>query len=103
MPRRPSLAVVAVLNAVARGVRYGFDVIETTTLPGGTVYPILSRLERDGHLQSDWESVAVARAEKRPPRRYYRITPAGRRWLDAELARVQALTPLKLVPSRKRP
>jgi DNA-binding PadR family transcriptional regulator len=102
MARRPSFAVVAVLHAVARGLRHGFDVIDDTGLAGGTVYPALSRLERDGHLASDWEEPAVARAEKRPPRRYYRVTPQGLRLLDEELKRYRALKPVKLTAARRR-
>jgi DNA-binding PadR family transcriptional regulator len=102
MPRRPSFAVISVLHAVARGLRHGFDVIDETGLPGGTVYPALSRLERDGHLRSDWEDVAIARAEKRPPRRYYRVTPQGLRLLDTELKRYRALKPIGLAPAGRR-
>jgi DNA-binding PadR family transcriptional regulator len=102
MPRRPSFAVITVLHAIARGLRHGFDVIDDTGLAGGTVYPALSRLERDGYLRSDWEDPAVARAEKRPPRRYYRVTPQGNRLLDEGVKRYRGLTPVKLTPARRR-
>jgi DNA-binding PadR family transcriptional regulator len=82
MPRRLSFVAVSVLNAIARGYEYGFDVIDQTRLPSGTVYPALSRLERDGYLKSDWEDTAAAHAEKRPARRYYRLTAAGVRALE---------------------
>ena len=36
-----------VLHALANGFRHGFDIIDATELPSGTVYPILRRLERD--------------------------------------------------------
>jgi DNA-binding PadR family transcriptional regulator len=102
MPRRPSFAVITVLHAVVRGLRYGFDVIDDTGLAGGTVYPALGRLERDGYLRSDWEDPVVARSEKRPPRRYYRVTPQGLRLLDEELKRYRGLTPVKLTAARRR-
>jgi DNA-binding PadR family transcriptional regulator len=38
----------AVLMAIRHGHRYGFDVMDATGLPDGTVYPILRRLERPG-------------------------------------------------------
>jgi PadR family transcriptional regulator, regulatory protein PadR len=82
MPRRLSFTAVSVLNAIARGYEYGFDVIDQTGLPSGTVYPALSRLERDGYLKSDWEDTAAAHAEKRPARRYYRLTATGVRALE---------------------
>jgi PadR family transcriptional regulator PadR len=94
MPRTFSLAVVRVLHAVASGTAYGFDVIESTGLPSGTVYPALGRLERDGYVRSRWEDAAVARREKRPPRRYYRVTADGLRVLHEELARYRAVKPL---------
>jgi DNA-binding PadR family transcriptional regulator len=74
-----------VLRAVAGGAAYGFDIIDATGLPSGTVYPALSRLEQDGYLRSSWEDLAGAHRQKRPPRRYYRMTPEGRRALDRAL------------------
>ena len=44
----------------------------------GTIYPLLSRLRREGWVSTTW-----AESESGPPRRYYAITPAGRRALDA--------------------
>ena len=76
-----SLSSLAVLGAVSRSVRYGFDIMDATGLPSGTVYPVLGRLERDGYVRSRWESQAVAQREKRPPRRYYEITAIGARTL----------------------
>jgi PadR family transcriptional regulator PadR len=100
---RPRLSFVAltVLHAVASGSEYGFDVIDATGLPSGTVYPALARLERDGYARSSWEDAAVARAQKRPPRRYYRVTAPGLKVLHAELARYRALKPLAAVARRK--
>jgi DNA-binding PadR family transcriptional regulator len=86
MPRLPGLASLHVLQALARGVEYGFDICNETALPSGTVYPALSRFERDGHVRSSWEDAARARREGRPPRRYYRITAEGRRALETMLA-----------------
>ena len=67
------------------------DIIERTGLPSGTVYPALSRLERDGYVRSAWEDEAEAHAEGRPARRYYRITAHGRRALADATAHYQAL------------
>ncbi len=38
----------------------------------GTLYPILSRLKNEGHLQYRWEESNAG-----PPRKYYSITPSG--------------------------
>jgi DNA-binding PadR family transcriptional regulator len=66
-----------VLVAIARGLRHGFDILDATGLQSGTAYPILRRLEDAGLLRSRWEGVERARAEARPPRRYYELTGAG--------------------------
>ena len=79
----------AVLLAIRAGHRYGFDVMDATGLPNGTVYPLLRRLERRGVLAAAWEADDVARAQQRPPRRYYRLTAAG----EAEMAEVAARFP----------
>lgn len=103
MPRALSFTTITVLHAVASGSRHGFDVIDTTGLPSGTVYPALGRLERDGLVKSTWEDAAAARAEKRPPRRYYRITAQGSRVLETEVARYRALGSVKAAnPARGR-
>jgi PadR family transcriptional regulator, regulatory protein PadR len=90
--RRLSFAAVSVLRAIAGGYEYGFDVIDETGLPSGTVYPALSRLERDGYLKSDWEDTTAAHADKRPARRYYRLTASGVRALEEALADYRELS-----------
>src|SRR6185437_12199162 len=66
-----------VLQAIADGVRYGFDIADRTGLQTGAVYPALRRLESLGYARSSWESERIARREQRPARRYYEITRAG--------------------------
>ncbi len=44
----------------------------------GTVYPLLTRLRRDGLVDATWEE-----SPNGPPRRYYRITKDGRAALKA--------------------
>ena len=97
--RKLSVSAVGVLQAVANGAVYGFDIIDTTGLPSGTVYPALSRLERDGFLKSAWEDEAQAHDDGRPARRYYRLTAPGTRVLNESLAYYRSLIPL--APSRK--
>lgn len=92
--RRRSLGNVQIqiLEAVARGVGHGFDLMDETGLPSGTVYPALSRLERDGLVSSRWENARIAQKEKRPPRRYYELTTAGRERLAEALLLYKDLT-----------
>jgi PadR family transcriptional regulator PadR len=79
--RRLSITSVSVLQAIADGFEYGFDIIDRTRLPSGTVYPALSRLERDGYVRSAWEDAHWAHKDGRPARRYYRVTAHGVRAL----------------------
>ncbi len=76
-----------VLHALANGVRHGFDILDATELPSGTVYPILRRLEREGVVTAHWEDAAIAHEEQRPPRRYYELTAAGKAVVETAVAR----------------
>lgn len=66
------------LALVAERDRYGYELataLHDAGLPlvkEGSIYPLLSRLERRGQLES-----YRAPAAGGPPRRYYRITAAG--------------------------
>lgn len=91
MPRRPGYATLAILKAVADGYRHGFDIIDVTGLPGGTVYPALGKLEANGCVQSTWEDPRIAQAEGRPPRRYYTLRKAGERLLTETLKELREL------------
>jgi len=93
MGRRETMtfATLSVLQAIARGYRYGFDIMDATDLPSGTVYPILGRLDENGLARSRWEDQQIAHGEKRPPRRYYEVTVRGKEKLERELQRVRTL------------
>lgn len=73
---RRGIVVLAVLSQMDTA-RYGYSLIQRLAGQGldieeGTLYPLLRRLEKQGLLESEWD-VAEAR-----PRKYYRISPAGR-------------------------
>ena len=82
------LQVAAAMEADKK-VFYGYDLVHTLVRPRSrkplmsqpTLYRTLRRLEESGHLSSEWESLASAEADGRDgrPRRYYRLTAAGRR------------------------
>lgn len=86
-----SLAAATILNAVANGYSFGFDIVDITGMPSGTVYPALRRLQDAGYLTSEWEKERVAHAELRPRRRYYEITPSGRQILAEAAKRYRML------------
>ncbi len=90
MPRLGA-AQIKVLEAVAGGTGYGFDIMDQTGLASGSVYPALSKLEKNRLVRSSWESAVVARREKRPPRRYYEVTPPGHEALTDALAQARDL------------
>ena len=84
--KRGSLELV-VLHLLAPGESYGYEIVTKVTkqtngalgLTDGTLYPLLYRLEREGFVTVRWET-----PERGVPRKYYRLTDAGR----AELARL---------------
>ncbi|HUR21460.1 MAG TPA: helix-turn-helix transcriptional regulator, partial [Vicinamibacterales bacterium] len=66
---RLGLGTVAILQALERGRRFGFDIMDATGLTSGTVYPALERLEELALVRSKWENEAAAHREGRPARR----------------------------------
>lgn len=68
-----------VLALLAEEHRYGFDLVRALAevdgmvTSEGTIYPLLARLRRDGLVETTWQE-----SPNGPPRRYYRLTPAGR-------------------------
>jgi DNA-binding PadR family transcriptional regulator len=91
--KRLSITAVCVLQAIAGGYQYGFDIIDQTQLPSGTVYPALGRLERDGLVKSAWENEQDAHAAGRPARRYYKLTAPGVKALADVSSFYRALLP----------
>jgi PadR family transcriptional regulator len=73
-----------VLALLTEGERYGFELVRALAqvdgmvTSEGTIYPLLSRLRRDGLVEPTWRESPAG-----PPRRYYRVTEAGRTALDA--------------------
>jgi DNA-binding PadR family transcriptional regulator len=80
-----------ILQAVANGYLYGFDIIDITGVRGGTVYPALRRLEDEGYLTSEWEEPSIAQNEPRPPRKYYDLTKEGHELLAEAVKRYRLL------------
>jgi len=74
---------IIVLSTVERGDVYGYELIKDMerrsegyfTLKEGSLYPIMYRLEDKGYIESYKKSFE---GERKVPRKYYRITEAGR-------------------------
>jgi PadR family transcriptional regulator PadR len=68
-----------VLALLATRERYGFELVQDLAevdgmvTTEGTIYPLLTRLRKDGEVETFWRESSSG-----PPRRYYRITAAGR-------------------------
>ncbi|MBV9761782.1 MAG: helix-turn-helix transcriptional regulator [Acidobacteriaceae bacterium] len=71
-----------ILQTIENGCSYGFDIMDATGLPSGTVYPALRRMETEGLIGSHWEPDKKAAAQQRPARKYYRVTRAGAQVLE---------------------
>jgi DNA-binding PadR family transcriptional regulator len=90
-------AVFHVLLALTGGPRHGYaimqDVQEHTggelRLGAGTLYGPIDRLIRDGYVREVDGPAAESPRDAR--RRFYRITPEGRRVLDAEVERLERI------------
>jgi PadR family transcriptional regulator PadR len=100
---RKGVLEFAVLAALWSGRLYGLELIrrlETDAklaVAEGTLYPLLSRLRADGQLAAEW-----VEADAGHPRKYYRLTPEGRRrvvqmarfWRDFSSNLQQVLAPV---------
>ncbi len=93
-------STTVILQAVANGYRYGFDIIDISGMPGGTVYPALRRLEESGYLASEWEKQSIAQAASRPPRKYYVLTREGQEALAEAVKRYRLLEQTQLNKGR---
>src|SRR6478672_12039657 len=73
-----------VLALLRGGERYAVELVQELgskdglVTSEGTLYPLLSRLRKEGVVDTTWRE-----SPSGPPRRYYRLTPAGRSLLDA--------------------
>lgn len=76
---RKGVLELAILALVSTGPRYGGQIVEELAArPGldasaGTVYPLLTRLNSAGLLDTSWQESPVG-----PPRKYYQLNRAGR-------------------------
>ena len=89
--RKGLIRPLALLAVAEVGAVHGYDIasrleeLGVGVVLGGTLYPILRRLEDDGHLRSEWTA-----GEGGPGRKVYSVTSAGQRessvfrsqWLD---------------------
>ncbi len=77
---RKGLLEFCVLNVVNQGETYGYEIVQNLkilqelAISEGTVYPILSRLRKEGLL-----GIRALPSPNGPPRRYFSLTPEGKK------------------------
>jgi PadR family transcriptional regulator, regulatory protein PadR len=91
---RKGLLEFMILDVVSSGDVYVADILERLAdtefaTREGTLYPLLSRMRREGLLDYDWRESAAG-----PPRKYYRLTTMGREHLAEFRAYWASLTAL---------
>lgn len=74
---RKGFLAYCVLKACSHKPKYTSDIITQLreaelVVVEGTIYPLLSRLQRDGLLSHEWQE-----SEQGPPRKYYKTTEFG--------------------------
>lgn len=85
--KRGTLEMI-LLHLISERQMYGYELVSSLEKRGGslfrikegTLYPILYRLEKAGYMESRWETL-----ERGVPRKYYRLTAAGRKYMQARL------------------
>jgi len=92
----PGTLHLLILKTLARSDEmHGFEIAETIergsadvfVVEEGSLYPALQRMLVKGWVTAEWGSTAGNRRA-----RYYRLTRAGRRQLDTELAQFERIT-----------
>ena len=75
---RKGFLAYCVLLICGESAKYTSDIIlqlrgAELVVVEGTIYPLLSRLQKDGLLAHEWQE-----SEQGPPRKYYKLTDFGR-------------------------
>jgi PadR family transcriptional regulator PadR len=82
-PLRKGLLEFLVLKICSARSVYSADILRRLAetefaTQEGTLYPLLSRLRREGLLAYEWQE-----SDTGPPRKYYRLTDSGREQVSA--------------------
>lgn len=88
---RKGFLAYCVLKVCAQKPKYTSDIINQLrdaelVVVEGTIYPLLSRLQKDGLLTHVWQE-----SEQGPPRKYYQITDYGRDVAEIVATNITAL------------
>ena len=88
---RKGFITYCVLKVCSKKPVYTSDIIKELrdaklVVVEGTIYPLLSRLQKDGLLSHEWQE-----SEQGPPRKYYKITECGEGVMKAVKEDIQNL------------
>ncbi len=89
-PSPHARSILALLLEAGQDWSHGYDMVQSTGLKSGTLYPLLIRLEAQGYLEAEWQPAV---SPGRPPRHAYRLTASGRQ-LAREAAAARPADPL---------
>ncbi|AUC96456.1 MULTISPECIES: PadR family transcriptional regulator [Bradyrhizobium] len=82
---------MCVLALLARGESYAYEIASTLAsgigMGEGTIYPLMRRMQDDGLVDT-----RLVESSSGPPRKYYRLTAAGRAALAAQKREWQVFT-----------
>jgi PadR family transcriptional regulator PadR len=81
---RKGILELAILSALYQQRHYGYSLVRDLAAAGavdlkeGTIYPLLSRLAKEGLVRPEW-----VESNQGPPRKYYALTVAGQNMCEA--------------------
>jgi len=89
---RKGFLAYCVLRTCLQQAKYTSDIIRELrdaelVVVEGTIYPLLSRLQKDGLLSHEWQE-----SEQGPPRKYYKTTAFGGDVVAKVVIKIQELT-----------
>ena len=79
---RKGILEYCILSVIANREAYASDIIEKLKdakliVVEGTLYPLLTRLKNSGFLEYQWKE-----SQSGPPRKYYKLTPLGEKFIE---------------------
>jgi PadR family transcriptional regulator len=92
---RKGILELAVMGTLYGEQHYGYSLVRVLTGDGslslkeGTVYPILTRLDKEDLVRSEW-----VESDQGPPRKYYSLTANGRRLFESLMPEFDQLVAL---------
>jgi PadR family transcriptional regulator PadR len=92
---RKGILELAIMGSLYSHQHYGYSLVRVLTEDGslslkeGTVYPILTRLDKEGLVRSEW-----VESDQGPPRKYYSLTAHGRKIFESLMPEFDQLVAL---------